>query len=178
MGTIDGETRVHQHSPTTRHAERPPPVRRPFTDCAGRTCISRRRSGAVHTSTRSAVASFRAGHRPRAFRLRSNPPVDRRALVASFAPPTRARPSFARAIRLAPSRMFCAISGTTPEEPVISSRTGHLYEKSLITKALQVRPCDDPSIRVRPAPALAPRARDVSIPRSDPSPAGFPARPP
>jgi len=74
--------------------------------------------------------------------------------------------------------MFCAISGTTPEEPVISSRTGHLYEKSLITKALQVRPCDDPSIRVRPAPALAPRARDVSIPRSDPSPAGFPARPP
>ena len=34
--------------------------------------------------------------------------------------------------------MFCSISGTTPEEPVISSKTGHLFEKSLITKALQV----------------------------------------
>lgn len=33
--------------------------------------------------------------------------------------------------------MFCAISGTTPEEPVISSRTGHLFEKNLIVKALQ-----------------------------------------
>mmetsp|Transcript_3397 Transcript_3397/g.7959 ORF Transcript_3397/g.7959 Transcript_3397/m.7959 type:complete len:507 (+) Transcript_3397:268-1788(+) len=33
--------------------------------------------------------------------------------------------------------MFCAISGTTPEEPVISARTGHLFERSLITKALQ-----------------------------------------
>ena len=33
--------------------------------------------------------------------------------------------------------MFCSISGTTPEDPVISSKTGHLYERSLITKALQ-----------------------------------------
>ena len=35
--------------------------------------------------------------------------------------------------------MFCSISGTTPEDPVISSKTWHLYERSLITKALQVR---------------------------------------
>mmetsp|Transcript_14412 Transcript_14412/g.35160 ORF Transcript_14412/g.35160 Transcript_14412/m.35160 type:complete len:503 (-) Transcript_14412:916-2424(-) len=33
--------------------------------------------------------------------------------------------------------MFCSISGTTPEEPVISAKTGHLFERSLITKALQ-----------------------------------------
>lgn len=30
--------------------------------------------------------------------------------------------------------MYCNISGQTPEEPVINKKTGHLYEKSLITK--------------------------------------------
>lgn len=34
--------------------------------------------------------------------------------------------------------MFCAISGSTPTEPVISP-AGHLFEKSLVTKALKVR---------------------------------------
>jgi hypothetical protein len=34
--------------------------------------------------------------------------------------------------------MFCAISGVTPTEPVISP-AGHLFEKSLVTKALKVR---------------------------------------
>ena len=50
--------------------------------------------------------------------------------------------------------MFCSISGTTPEDPVISSKTGHLYERSLITKALQVRL--DPASHTRRLGNLAP----------------------
>jgi len=30
--------------------------------------------------------------------------------------------------------MLCAISGTTPEEPVISSKSGHIYERRLVEK--------------------------------------------
>jgi pre-mRNA-processing factor 19 len=33
--------------------------------------------------------------------------------------------------------MFCAISGQTPEEPVISLKSGHLFEKRLITKYIE-----------------------------------------
>lgn len=33
--------------------------------------------------------------------------------------------------------MFCAISGQTPEEPVISTKSGHLFEKRLITKYIE-----------------------------------------
>jgi pre-mRNA-processing factor 19 len=33
--------------------------------------------------------------------------------------------------------MFCAISGETPEEPVVSKKTGHVFEKRLILKYLQ-----------------------------------------
>ena len=51
--------------------------------------------------------------------------------------------------------MFCSISGTTPEEPVISSRTGHLFEKSLIVKAMQVRHHDPHSATGPQMPALA-----------------------
>mmetsp|Transcript_13773 Transcript_13773/g.29071 ORF Transcript_13773/g.29071 Transcript_13773/m.29071 type:complete len:500 (-) Transcript_13773:187-1686(-) len=32
--------------------------------------------------------------------------------------------------------MFCAISGEVPKEPVVSTKTGHLFEKSLIDKYL------------------------------------------
>ena len=45
--------------------------------------------------------------------------------------------------------MFCAISGSTPTEPVISP-AGHLFEKSLVTKALKVRGSAD-----RPSPLPA-----------------------
>jgi len=33
--------------------------------------------------------------------------------------------------------MFCSISGEVPSEPVVSRKTGHLYEKRLITKYLK-----------------------------------------
>jgi len=35
------------------------------------------------------------------------------------------------------STIVCAISGTHPEEPVFSPKTGHVYEKRLITKHIQ-----------------------------------------
>ena len=44
--------------------------------------------------------------------------------------------------------MFCSISGSTPTEPVISP-AGHLFEKSLVTKALKVRGSGD---RASPPP--------------------------
>jgi pre-mRNA-processing factor 19 len=33
--------------------------------------------------------------------------------------------------------MFCSISGTVPEDPVISKKSGHLFEKRLIEKYIQ-----------------------------------------
>ncbi len=34
--------------------------------------------------------------------------------------------------------MQCSISGEVPQEPVVSVKTGHLYEKRLIEKHLEV----------------------------------------
>ncbi|KDD75836.1 Prp19/Pso4-like protein, partial [Helicosporidium sp. ATCC 50920] len=33
--------------------------------------------------------------------------------------------------------MLCSISGTVPEEPVVSSKSGHLYEKQLVLKIIK-----------------------------------------
>jgi pre-mRNA-processing factor 19 len=33
--------------------------------------------------------------------------------------------------------MLCAISGTVPKEPVVSKKSGHLFEKSLVTKVIK-----------------------------------------
>jgi pre-mRNA-processing factor 19 len=33
--------------------------------------------------------------------------------------------------------MFCAISNTTPEHPVVSTKSGHLFERSVIEKAIE-----------------------------------------
>ena len=38
--------------------------------------------------------------------------------------------------------MFCAVSGTTPKEPVVTAK-GVLYERSVIVKAIEVRRSDD-----------------------------------
>lgn len=54
--------------------------------------------------------------------------------------------------------MFCSISGSTPTEPVISP-AGHLFEKSLVTKALKVRGSTD---RTSPPPARD-RGRSVDF---------------
>jgi hypothetical protein len=38
--------------------------------------------------------------------------------------------------------MFCAVSGTTPKEPMVTPK-GVLYERSVIVKAIEVRRSDD-----------------------------------
>ena len=172
MGTIDGETRVHQHSPTTT------------------TRTSARRPSAGPSQTAQGARVFQGGDLAQ-FTRRRAPPSHRSAQVID---PARSVFDRTRRSIVAPSSLLSrrprarAQASREPSvwrRPGCSARfrapppggardllaNGRLYEKSLITKALQVRPCDDPSIRVRPAPALAPRARDVSIPRSDPSPA-------
>jgi len=40
--------------------------------------------------------------------------------------------------------MLCALSGTTPEEPVVSAKSGHVYEKRLIEKYLENNAGRDP----------------------------------
>ncbi len=40
--------------------------------------------------------------------------------------------------------MFCAISGEPPSEPVVSIKSGHLYEKRLILKYLGENSGKDP----------------------------------
>lgn len=40
--------------------------------------------------------------------------------------------------------MLCALSGTTPEEPVVSTKSGHVYEKRLIEKWLDNNAGRDP----------------------------------
>ena len=105
-------------------------------------------------------------------------------------PPVRSRDARVRlpggcprpSARAPPATMFCAISGVTPTDPVISARTGHVFERSLITKAIQVRPPPASDAR-RPRGARAPRApargfRSFSrLPRS-PFPAIAPRSPP
>lgn len=100
-------------------------------------------------------------------------------------PPVRSRDSRVRlpggcprpSARAPPATMFCAISGVTPTDPVISARTGHVFERSLITKAIQVRPppASDArrprGARARPAPPREgfvrfPASRDRPFPRS------------
>ena len=109
-----------------------------------------------------------------------------RTAAGSFA--RRARPSPRRVSpsvgAAPPATMFCAISGVTPTDPVISARTGHVFERSLITKAIQVRPPPASDAR-RPRGARA-RARAPAregfrsfsrLPRS-PFPAIAPRSPP
>lgn len=101
-------------------------------------------------------------------------------------PPVRSRDARVRlpggcprpSARAPPATMFCAISGVTPTDPVISARTGHVFERSLITKAIQVRPPPASDAR-RPrgarAPPAPPREGFVRFPASRDRP--FPRSP-
>ena len=40
--------------------------------------------------------------------------------------------------------LFCSISGTQPLHPVVSAKSGHVYEKDLVLKALQDNDGKDP----------------------------------
>lgn len=44
------------------------------------------------------------------------------------------------------SALFCSMSGEAPAEPVVSRKTGHVFEKRLITKFIQVRPPPLPTL--------------------------------
>ena len=33
--------------------------------------------------------------------------------------------------------MFCAISGTAPERPVVSTKSGHIFEQSVVEKYIE-----------------------------------------
>ena len=109
-------------------------------------------------------------------------------------PPVRSRDARVRlpggcpcpSARAPPATMFCAISGVTPTDPVISARTGHVFERSLITKAIQVRPppASDArrprGARARPAPragCVRPRVSFVFPPYDRPFPRAVAAGP-
>mmetsp|Transcript_9892 Transcript_9892/g.11421 ORF Transcript_9892/g.11421 Transcript_9892/m.11421 type:complete len:503 (-) Transcript_9892:1036-2544(-) len=62
--------------------------------------------------------------------------------------------------------MFCSISGQTPEDPVVSTKSGHLYEKRLIEKHLREEGTDpvtkealsvDELLSLKANPAVKPR---------------------
>ena len=62
------------------------------------------------------------------------------------------------------SALVCALSGEVPSEPVVSIKSGHLFEKKLITKYVEVAPRPWPAaVRARSllarAPCACPRRR-------------------
>jgi len=72
--------------------------------------------------------------------------------------------------------MLCALSGQTPKDPVVSVKSGHLYEKSLVTKYIEINgkdPITDEeltiedliSIKKASAPAVPRPATATSIPQ-------------
>ena len=72
--------------------------------------------------------------------------------------------------------MFCAISGVVPTSPVVSAKSGHLFEKRLVLEQLEqsgntcpvtgqdLTPADLVEVRVAAAGAAAPRSRATSVP--------------
>ena len=75
--------------------------------------------------------------------------------------------------------MYCAISGEVPQQPVVSRKTGHLFERRLIEKALQASEnrCPVTGEELKPedllpvACDLAQRPRPLSAPPRDFQPA-------
>ena len=62
--------------------------------------------------------------------------------------------------------MFCAISGHVPKEPVFAPKTGHVYEKSVVMKAVEASGrcpvtgealAEEDIILVKPSKVVVPR---------------------
>ena len=80
------------------------------------------------------------------------------------------------AIQIRKPLMFCAISGVVPTSPVVSAKSGHLFEKRLVLEQLEqsgntcpvtgqdLTPADLVEVRVAAAGAAAPRSRATSVP--------------
>ena len=162
----------------TAPSEKFPPAGRPtaaviaggslISDC----CAFQRAGGIPMLVGRASPARLRprSGHSPPAPRPRA-PPADRALLARSssaVAPRASRPPLVGSRARVRPRRvslsvgaraarvLFCAISGESPTDPVISARTGHVFERSLITKAIRAPPA---RVRRSPPPrrARAPR---------------------
>ncbi len=59
--------------------------------------------------------------------------------VRSASQPACAPPSSLPPFTRIEKAMFCALSGEIPQEPVVSVKSGHVFEKRLIVQHIEVR---------------------------------------
>ena len=68
------------------------------------------------------------------------------------------------------SSMFCSISGNVPDQPVVSSKSGHLFEKKLVEKYVrETGKCPITGSELAPEDLLPVKANKAVKPRSAPS---------